>query len=88
MVPFLATPCLLGGKERAGAITLDPSSVMPYELRALTCTFRGEADYAKKARKVSLAIHVGVSARQKLPLGSTQSPATQVTHARRDSAQF
>ena len=38
--------------------------------------------------KLEKANHLDIYARQKLPLGSTQSPATQVTHARRESAQF
>ena len=46
------------------------------------------SDYAKKCSNSQIANHLGVLARHKLPLGSTQPPATQVTHARRDSAQF
>ena len=45
-------------------------------------------DYDMTRRKLKKANHLSVYARQKLPLGSTQPPATQVTHARRGSAQF
>ena len=48
----------------------------------------GRSDYAMKGQKPTKTNHLGVLARHKLPLGSTQSPATQVTHARRESAQF
>ena len=46
------------------------------------------SDYAMKCQKLKKANHLGGLARHKLPLGSTQPPATQVTHARRGSAQF
>ena len=44
--------------------------------------------YTMKCQKLEKPNHLGIYARQKLPLGSTQSPATQVTHVRRESAQF